>query len=346
MPAMAQFFLQRRRVERHNSVRLRSVVAESDPEAILIWKLEGFPRTLALEIEALPGIGVAYWLAGFSPAAPDEYWQYWSRPGRSRVASVSKTLLRSYALRLLKAEGKPLRPLMQHVAVVSQFELDKGITDGTLPAHARVIYNGVETALFQAAVRARVDEPLRLLLAGRVDAGKGIHTAIESIAILVRERHVQDIHLAVVGSGPTDYHEQLRAMTRAKQLDGHITFTGWLPRPRMPEQMKAAHVLLLPTRHPEPFARVVLEAMASGLAVVASLTGGTGEIVVEGETGLTFPAGDGEALARQIHRLVLDDGLRCRLARSGQQSVLERYTLEQMVDHIELLLLEAVRSTR
>ena len=110
------------------------------------------------------------------------------------------------------------------------------------------------------------------------------------------------------------------------------------------EMMKSGHALLLTTRHPEPFARVVLEAMASGLAVVATLTGGTGEIVHEGETGLTFAAGDSAALARQLRRLALDDGLRCRLASCGQQRVLERYTLEQMVDQIELLLRAAVGS--
>lgn len=50
-------------------------------------------------------------------------------------------------------------------------------------------------------------------------------------------------------------------------------------------------------------AATVLEGMATGLPVIGALTGGTGEILVEGETGLTFAAGDSEGLARQIRRL-------------------------------------------
>jgi glycosyltransferase involved in cell wall biosynthesis len=98
--------------------------------------------------------------------------------------------------------------------------------------------------------------------------------------------------------------------------------------------------------HQEPFARVVLEALASGLAVVAAETGGTTEIIRHDETGLVFRPGDAQDLAVQMHRLIMEQGLRERLATCGQAEVLERFSLEHMVDSIEQLLQEAVIEAR
>ena len=75
--------------------------------------------------------------------------------------------------------------------------------------------------------------------------------------------------------------------------------------------------------------------MAAGLVVIGTTTGGTGEILVEGETGLTFPAGDAEQLAAQIRRLVDDPVLCRRLGDSGCRTVREYYTLGRMVDELE-----------
>ncbi len=86
---------------------------------------------------------------------------------------------------------------------------------------------------------------------------------------------------------------------------------------------------------------MVLEAMANGLTVISTLTGGTGEIVKHGETGLTFPAGDSAALAQQIKRLANDSALRIKLAECGQALVLENFSLDRMVENCERLLNEA-----
>ena len=88
----------------------------------------------------------------------------------------------------------------------------------------------------------------------------------------------------------------------------------------------------------EPFARTVLEAMAAGLVVIGTTTGGTGEILTEGKTGLTFPAGDGGQLAKQITRLFDDPVLSQRLAKVGQERVVKQYTLQRMVNQIESVL--------
>jgi glycogen(starch) synthase len=336
-----QFMFARRQAETRNRECLRSLVQQFQPEVICIWNLQGLPRSLAVEAESLSNVGVAYWLAGYSPAEPDEYWLYWSASTINPAISPIKQLLSSAALSILRNEGQPIHPQMQHVAVVSEFMRNKGIADGSLPSYAQVIYNGVEIERFYRPVQTDLDGPLSLLQAGRVSEDKGVHTAVEAIGRLARDYQIRNVHLYVAGSGPAAYQAFLEQIVQQYGIEEMVSFLGWLPRDAMPDLMAKCQVLLLPTVHHEPFARVVLEAMASGLAVTGTLTGGTGELLQHEVTGLSFAAGDSGDLAKQIGRLAQDSALRIRLATQGQRLVCERFDLERMVDAIERLLAEA-----
>jgi glycogen(starch) synthase len=339
-----QYFLSRRAPEEHNLQVLRSGVARFQPDVIFIWNLQGLPRSIALEAESFSGIGVAYWLAGYSPAEPDEYWVYWARPPkiRSRLSSLKASLGRR-ALLHLRSEGKPARPAMRHAAVVSEYMRERGIYEGVLPRHARVIYNGVETDVFYRPVPQSWGNRPKLLIAGRLSPDKGVDIAIRAAALTLRGHPGCEFRLAIAGTGPEPY---LKALKRAAEECGiaeRVSFLGWLPREQMPGLMHRSHILLLPTVHQEPFARVVLEAMAAGLAVVAADTGGTGEVVRDGETGLLCAPGDSADLARQLTRLLTETGLRVRVAKAGQAMVLGRFNIDRMIDAVEGLLQEAVR---
>jgi len=224
---------------------------------------------------------------------------------------------------------------------VSEYMRRQGIAQRTLPAHARVIYNGVEVDRFYRPVQAHIIGPLTVLQAGRVSADKGVHTAVEAIGRLVHEQGIRDVHLQIAGTGPAAYTASLQQLAKEYGIEDKVSFLGWMPRERMPELMAKCHVLLLPTMIQEAFARVVLEAMASGLVVIGTLTGGTGELLQDGVTGLAFSPGDSHDLARQIRRLLQEPELRQRLATKGQQMVLQRFSLERMVSEVERLLVEA-----
>ena len=338
LSAGLQFFLTRRRDEEHNRACLRAQIRDFKPDVIFLWHLYGLPKSIALEAES-SGAGVAYWLAGESPAEPDEFEHYWQRIGRSPLAKIGKGLTGKVALAMMRAEGQA-RPKLAHVGIVSEYLRQQGIKAGTLPAHTQVIYNGVELHLFQQPVRTQLDGPLTILQAGRVSADKGTHTTVEAMGRLAQQG-VTNVRLIVAGSGPSDYAERLKHSVAQYGIADRVSFLGWQPREKMPEIMAQSHVLVLPTENQEPFARVVLEAMANGLTVISTLTGGTGEIVKHGETGLTFPAGDSAALAQQIKRLADDSALRIKLAECGQALVLENFGLERMVENCERLLNEA-----
>ena len=110
----------------------------------------------------------------------------------------------------------------------------------------------------------------------------------------------------------------------------------------MPAILQQFDVLIFPSIYEEPLARMTQEAMISGLVVVGTTTGGTKEILRDGETGLTFAPGDADGLAEQVTRLVADPDLCCRLAQAGRQTVLENFTLDKMVKEIEVYLQEVI----
>lgn len=340
-PAL-QFFLTRRRAHAHNIKCFQALVRQFAPHVVFIWNLQGLSNFIAIEAESLSNATVAYWLAGYSPTEPDGFWNYWHHPPKKRAGlRGAKCLMRRMALSIMACEGLPARPQMRHVAVVSEYMRRKGRAEGTLPPHTQVIYNGVELEEFKQPVRADPDGPLVLLQAGRVSPDKGVHTAIEAVGHLIQEYDVSSVRLLVAGSGPTEYEAFLQRLVDRCHVADVVSFLGWLPREKMPELMSQCHVLLLPAVYPEAFARVALEAMTSGLTVIGTLTGGTGELLKHGSTGLAFKAGDSGGLARQIRRLLADPGLRRRLAAAGQKLVLARFGMEQMVDRIEQFLIQA-----
>jgi len=336
-----QFVVTRRREERENLAAFRAVSARFRPEVVFVWNILGFPRSLLMAAEALPGVTVAYWLAGYSPLDADGFWSYWQETSeRAKLQGLLRRVFGGWALRILRAEGKPERTRLAHVAVVSDYMRRKGVQAGLLPESAEVIYNGVEVDLFTAS-RSQAGRPLRLLFAGRLSEDKGPQVAIEAMNHLVHCLGLRVARLTIVGSGPSAFEAALKARVSTLGLGEHVTFQGWQPRERIPAIMAEHDVFLLCTSHQEPFARVVLEAMASGMVVVGTLTGGTGEILVEDVTGLTFGAGDSEALARQVMRLADDSALWQRLSSEGQRVVRERYSMEHMVERIEQFLRDA-----
>jgi glycosyltransferase involved in cell wall biosynthesis len=336
-----QFFITRRQTESHNRRCLLNVAADFAPDVVFVWNIEGLPRSIAVEAESLPNVAVAYWLAGYSPAAPDEFWCYWSRPAMNPVVRPFKSLVSKIALPIMRTEGKPLGPNMRHVAVVSEYLLAKGLADGTLPANTQVIYNGVEIEEFFRPVPSQVEGPLLLLLAGRVTPDKGVDTVIEAVGILAQECDPPNVQLVIAGSGPDSFLGKLKRRVHELDIENLVSFLGWVPREEVPELMARHHVLILPTVYQEPFARVVLEAMASGLLVVSTLTGGTKELLEHEVTGLAFDAGNAQELALLLRRLVTEPGLRQRLAEQGQEVVLKGFSLDNMIQNVEDFLKEA-----
>jgi glycogen(starch) synthase len=106
----------------------------------------------------------------------------------------------------------------------------------------------------------------------------------------------------------------------------------------MPEKMADYDVLILPSEYQEPISRAMQEAMAMGLLVIGTETGGSGELLVHEETGLVFEAADAQSLAQRLRRALDDAESAAALARAGQARVRNEFNIDLTVDRIEAYL--------
>jgi glycogen synthase len=332
------FFTQWKKQHRENLVFLEQTVKDFAPDLIFIWGMWALSKALpALAEQLLPG-RVVYYLSDYWPSALDMHTTYWQSPSRGWPMQVPKRVLSRVAMSMLAKEGQPDLKLEQVICVSARVR-DLLVETGLPIQHARIIHGGTDVERFRS-IRERkyVAGHLKLLYAGQLVYHKGVHTAIEAMARLVNNRKINQITLTLVGSGHPDYEAFLHDLVARERLHDFVTFHKPVSKDIMPAILQQFDVLIFPSIYEEPLARLTQEAMASGLVVVGTTTGGTKEILRDGETGFTFAPEDADGLAEQVTRLINDPDLCCRLAQAGRQTVLENFTLDKMVEEIEAYL--------
>jgi glycosyltransferase involved in cell wall biosynthesis len=334
-PAYWQFFAGRLRRERLSLAAFRQVTAEFAPQAIIAWNAYGIPRRLLAEAESLPGLRMAYYLANYLPEDSDEYLAYWRSMPQSRVGQILKRIPAAFALRQLAREGKALQLSYEHCACVSAYLRSRLVGKGLIPASSVVIYNGVDLNQFKPRRQKFCGSPVRMLVAGRLSAEKGVHTVIQALVILKHQGSLQDCRLTLLGDGPPDYLADLRQTIREHELEQIVTFIAPIPRAEMPQVLDQHDILILPSIYAEPLARAAQEAMAMGLLVISTDTGGSCELLVDGEAGFVFHAGDPESLAERISRASASPNHMLGIAEIGRIKVSNDFNIEKTVSDIE-----------
>lgn len=345
--SLVRMLLHRNRLERQNIDFVRKVVAEARPDAAMIWGMWNIPRTVPAIVEHLLSTRVTYYFCDYWPSLPTAYELQWQHPSRRKIMHHLKRV-GGKALQALLQREEPVHLEYQHPICVSKAVQGELVRLKVSVGHSQVIYGGISTEPFviaseQRKYRRNSGPIVKLLYAGRLTATKGVHTAIAAVSKVISSGRGL-IELNIVGTGEPEYEQRLRSMVKALNLEQHVRFFGKVPQASMPPLMADQDVLIFPSEWQEPFARTVLEAMASGLAVIGTTTGGTPEVLDDGETGLTYAAGDVEALARQIVRVCEDEPLRRQLGLAGQHRVCHAFTFRRMVDHLEGALLAAARN--
>lgn len=181
--------------------------------------------------------------------------------------------------------------------------------------------------------------PLRLLFCGRLAPGKGLETLVPALAALGGAPGSWT--LTVAGDGPR--RAWLHAALEAAGLAGRARLLGFVPREAMPGVYRQADVLVHPS-HFEGQSNVVLEAMASGLAVVASDIAGCAELVRPGQSGALVPPGDAGALAGALAGLLARPGLAAAQGRRGRELAVDHGSWARVARrYAELLAAAAAR---
>jgi glycogen(starch) synthase len=193
----------------------------------------------------------------------------------------------------------------------------------TLPV--TVIPNGIDPGHWhvspaaRARVRRRYGTPL-VVYTGRLEREKGVQTLIAAVGRM--RRSIPAVRAVITGTGGAE--DWLRAQVRRQRLSTHVAFAGWVNERDLRSLVAAADVAVVPSLY-EPFGFVALEASALGTPVVASEVGGLAEIVDDGRTGLTFPAGDASALAAALIATVSDPDAAAARVSAAQEELLQRY---------------------
>jgi glycosyltransferase involved in cell wall biosynthesis len=211
-----------------------------------------------------------------------------------------------------------------------------------------VIHNGVDTDRFSPAPRdpshrARLGIPPDVLVIGQVGSlirRKGPRLAIQAMAEPGPTR--RGIHLVLVGDGPEA--AALRALATSLGVSDRVHFMGQQPDP-VPFYRHVFDVNLLASRS-EAMGLALLEGSACGLPGIGADAQGTPEALVEGESGLLFPAQDHLALTRVIERFADDPELRATMGRRAREVALERFTLDRQVAEIEEVIAGLLASAR
>jgi glycosyltransferase involved in cell wall biosynthesis len=240
------------------------------------------------------------------------------------------------AARLYRWADRLMKPLTTVTICVAEHERETGLSAHTCsPADTVVIPNAIDVRLAPVA-RNGTRRP-RVVAVGRLKAPKDFLTLVRAVAELPPEA----CEVLVIGDGPD--RGQLEAEIRDLGLDGDVRLLG--ERNDVPDLLAGADAFVLSSAS-EGMPISVLEAMASGLPVVATRVGGVPELVADGETGFLVPPGEPQALADALGRLLADRALRQRLGDAGLERVRRSFDLgEFRRAHVALYSRELAKRT-
>jgi phosphatidylinositol alpha-mannosyltransferase len=241
---------------------------------------------------------------------------------RSRLFDAAAPVLRHLALRLS--------------ARIAVSERAAAFVRARVPGPVVVVPNGIDRAAFADAEPADLGPGRKVLFVGRLHPRKGFRVAVRAFEELAAAR--EDLRLVVVGVGA-----EAAALERlAPALRERVVSLGAVANRDLPPVHRACDVFVAPAIGGESFGVVLLEAMAAGLAVVASRIPGYVEVVEDGATGLLVVPNDPGALARASARVLDDPALRRRLAGAAADRA-RRYDWDVVTPEIEAVYAQALR---
>jgi glycosyltransferase involved in cell wall biosynthesis len=216
------------------------------------------------------------------------------------------------------------------------------------PAKLVEMPNGVDAELFKpgpddSGLRKRLGIPSDAVAAAfvatldRAHHFKRLDVAIDALA----ELGDPGVHLVVAGGG--ELVEEFRSHARRGGVAERVHLLGPVPHPELPDVLRACDLFLLTTEPPESFGIVLIEAMATGLPVIATDFPGVRAVVVEGETGLLTPRGDARAVAARLGELVAAgaDG-RARIGAAGRDRAELEWNWPRLVARMDAAYGEAI----
>ena len=271
-----------------------------------------------------------YWLSGRVGMFLSRKWNV---PHVATFHTLAKTKLRARAgereseLRA-STESRVMSGADAMVVSTEQEREDIARLYGARRDKIQVISPGVDLDLFRPMQRVQARQSLGvteknvILYVGRIEPLKGVDILLNAVALLEDKA---DTRLLVVGGNPGQDDEltRLKSLTAQLGIADMVTFTGAVRHTELPKYYGAADVFVLPS-HYESFGLAALEAMASGVPVVASRVGGLKTFVKDGKTGYLIPWRCPEPFAQRLSILLANPALRESMGNAARAEALGR----------------------
>jgi glycosyltransferase involved in cell wall biosynthesis len=222
-----------------------------------------------------------------------------------------------------------------HVVANSPAAADILRTEQVRSPQISVIPNGIDVDLYRAARPGRPAR--RVITVANLRREKNHETLIAAAGLL--KAACPDLRYQVVGDGPRRH--ELEAFAHARGVADIVEFLGH--REDVPALLAAADLFVLPSRS-EAFPNGVIEAMASGLPVIATDVGGLRDLIEPGRTGVLVPPADPEALAAAVQSFVAAPAQAAALGAAARDTIQARYSFDRMVGAFADLYQSALRT--
>jgi len=346
---------------------VREVIANFLPELIYVWSLNGLSKSIIFTLRNTK-IPTVYDVADdwLSVGIKEDPWLRWwgcDKPGvggglmrasleasgqRDKISETIPTRMMKGYERVPELWGKAAATVQP--GSISAFHFDRlyfcsqalkneAEQAGFRVGHAEVIYPGIPTEKFFNEPKPVGNTPKKFLVVSRLSPRSGLMTVLQALK-LARDH---DVHatLSVYGRGQSEQMAQLRSYVIQQTLP--VEFLTVSNQQKDLAQVYRQHDgYIYCSEWDEAFAVAPLEAMASGIPVIAAKSGGVRELIRAGENGWVYKPGEPLELASRIQEVQMQPALRGQIVENAQQEVMTRYSESSMLDQIENYLVQTI----
>jgi len=349
-------------IESYNNAVVLETIQMFQPELIYVWSMQGLSKSIifSLRNSKVPTVyDVAdEWVADGIRNDPWLRWWNTDSPGffngflrktfelagrRDKLTDTAPTRMMKGYERVPELFGKNASPETVAPNSIGAFHFERiyfcsaalkaqAENAGFRVGHAEIIYPGIATDRFWCDPKPASHVPRKFLIVSRLTPQSGVMTALQGLREAIKNG-VQAT-LSVYGRGESEQIAQLRSYAIQHSLP--VEFLTVSNQQKDLAQVYRQHdTYIYCAEWDEPFAITPLEAMASGLPVIAARSGGVRELLRSGENGLVYSPGDAVELGSRMMETQMQPALRLQMTENAQAEVMSRFSESYMLDQIE-----------
>lgn len=320
---------------RHEAVNLfefRRFLRKTRPNVVYFWNVTSLSRSLITEAKKRGlRVGLFAFDHGLTDLSSDAWLaQFQKIPGKSS-REVQRIVMSCAGFLMGRPDTKTL--CFDFVHYPTRYLRNVLQRGGITAASWSHIPWGVDTETFYPADRLPTG---KLLYVGQVSEHKGVHVALEALGLLAQSAPDLEWSLTIAGQClDPKYQAKLDELIARHDLGRRVRFTGFVAREDLPAVYREHSILLFPSIWEEPMGISVLEAMASGLCMISSGTGGSRELYRDGVTGLTCQPDNAEDWCRALREVLLSSELARALGHEARTECALRAQLAGTIASVE-----------